>query len=477
MRAWGQGRGLKSFDEITCKAKGTSLLSLSYTYDAAGNIQTVSKSGTVYDQYAYDELGQLIREDNKDANKSYTYTYDSRGNLLSKKTYAFTLGTLGTAQKTDSYGYATDSWKDRLTSYNGQTITYDSIGNPLTYNNGSAYTFTWEGRQMQSASKGNQTYSYTYNSDGLRASKTVGNTTYHYYWNSGKLIAMTYDDHYMIFTYTESGTPFSVTCYDAYLDKEYECLYITNLQGDVVGIYDAAKSSMVISYTYDAWGRLVGKDGTSSDYAQLEMNNPLLYRGYQYDYETGFYYLQSRYYDPTVGRFINADEAICSTAIEEGIQNNLYAYCQNSCINYIDPSGYFRIKTWIVSTSLDVLFALLNHAMMLGYISLSGAIWLLARSPFTKKLAINLVKKKIIPVFVRGFYNTALTCLRKVLQTFGAIGKEFVKGWSADKATNFINKYIDTRFYDFLSSMSTWGGIIGLVFDMLDGKWDGYITI
>ena len=349
------------------KANGTSLLSLSYTYDAAGNIQTVSKSGTVYDQYAYDELGQLIREDNKDANKSYTYTYDSRGNILEKKTYAFTPGTLGTAQKTDSYGYATDSWKDRLTSYNGSTITYDAIGNPLTYNNGSAYTFTWEGRQMQSASKGNQTYSYTYNSDGLRASKTVGNTTYHYYWNSGKLIAMTYDDHYMIFTYTESGTPFSVTCYDAYLDKEYECLYITNLQGDVVGIYDAAKSSMVISYTYDAWGRLVGKDGTSSDYAQLEMNNPLLYRGYQYDYETGFYYLQSRYYDPSVGRFINADEAICSTAIEGGIQNNLYAYCQNSCINYIDPSGYFRVKTWIVSTSLDILFALLNHAMMLGY--------------------------------------------------------------------------------------------------------------
>ena len=88
----------------------------------------------MYDQYAYDELGQLIREDNKDANKSYTYTYDSRGNILEKKTYAFTLGTLGTAQKTDSYGYATDSWKDRLTSYNGQTITYDAIGNPLTYN-------------------------------------------------------------------------------------------------------------------------------------------------------------------------------------------------------------------------------------------------------------------------------------------------------------------------------------------------------
>ena len=85
MRTWGQGRGLKSFDEITCKAKGTSLLSLSYTYDAAGNIQTVSKSGTVYYQYAYDELGQLIREDNKDANKSYTYTYDSRGTSFQRR--------------------------------------------------------------------------------------------------------------------------------------------------------------------------------------------------------------------------------------------------------------------------------------------------------------------------------------------------------------------------------------------------------
>ena len=280
-------------------------------------------------------------KDNKDANKSYTYTYDSRGNLLSKKTYAFTLGTLGTAQKTDSYGYATDSWKDRLTSYNGQTVTYDSIGNPLTYNNGSAYTFTWEGRQMQSASKGNQTYSYTYNSDGLRASKTVGNTTYHYYWNSGKLIAMTYDDHYMIFTYTESGTPFSVTCYDAYLDKEYECLYITNLQGDVVGIYDAAKSSMVISYTYDAWGRLVGKDGTSSDYAQLEMNNPLLYRGYQYDYETGFYYLQSRYYDPSVGRFLNADSVL--SIHPSSSECNLFRYCNNNPINRIDETGTMAV--------------------------------------------------------------------------------------------------------------------------------------
>ena len=214
---------------------------------------------------------------------------------------------------------------------------------------------------MQSASKGNQTYSYTYNSDGLRASKTVGNTTYHYYWNSGKLIAMTYDDHYMIFTYTESGTPFSVTCYDAYLDKEYECLYITNLQGDVVGIYDAAKSSMVISYTYDAWGRLVGKDGTSSDYAQLEMNNPLLYRGYQYDYETGFYYLQSRYYDPSVGRFLNADEPIllCHLYVDT-FSESLYTYCGNNPIENEDFSGYVATPANVIGAAIGSIIGIIG---------------------------------------------------------------------------------------------------------------------
>ena len=372
---------------------------------------------------------------------------------------------------------ATDSWKDRLTSYNGQTITYDSIGNPLTYNNGSAYTFTWEGRQMQSATKGNTTWTYTYNADGLRTGKTNGTTTYTYTWNDGKLTSQTWGNSYMLFYYNAEGKPLYVEYHDANDECSGTYYYVLNLQGDTVALYDPARNITAVNYEYDAWGRELSWSTYDSGYAGLLYGNPLTYRGYIYDRETGFYYLQSRYYDPTVGRFINADEAICSTAIEEGIQNNLYAYCQNSCINYIDPSGYFRIKTWIVSTSLDVLFSLLNHAMMLGYISLSGAIWLLARSPFTKKLAINLVKKKIIPVFVRGFYNTALTCLRKVLQTFGVIGEQFYKGLRHEFIFDKINKYVDTRFYDFLSSMSTWGGIIGLVFDMLDGNWDGYITI
>ena len=357
MRTWGQGRGLKSFDEITCKANGTSLLSLSYTYDAAGNIQTVSKSGTVYDQYAYDELGQLIREDNKDANKSYTYTYDSRGNLLSKKTYAFTLGTLGTVQSTASYGYATDSWKDRLTSYNGSTITYDSIGNPLTYNNGSAYTFTWEGRQMQTATKGNTTWTYTYNADGLRTGKTNGTTTYTYTWNENRqLSSMTWNTGYALFYYDADGTPNSVVIDDGY-DVQTYC-YVTNLQGDIVGLISAESGDWAVTYEYDAWGNLLDKKGYSSGYAGAYVYNPLTYKGYLYDEETGFYYLQSRYYDPTIGRFLNADDTAflgISGALREW---NLFAYCENNTTSSKDIDGFFPVHI-VAGVALGIVWSVL----------------------------------------------------------------------------------------------------------------------
>ena len=244
------------------------------------------------------------------------------------------------------------------------------------------------------------------------------------------------------------------------------------MQGDVVGIVDASGDT-VATYTYDAWGNILTANG---DLANI---NPIRYRGYYYDDEIDMYYLQSRYYDQIVGRFINADDALLvqSLSIQGTIESNLFVCCGNNWINYADPSGYLKIKTWIVSTALDVTFALLNHAMMIGYISFSGTIWALARTPFTRKLAMNIVKKKVIPVFVRGFFNSALTALRKVLQTFGRIGKEFAKGWTADKAINILNKYIDSRFMDLVTSLLTWGGIIGLTCDMLDGKWDGYITI
>ena len=110
--------------------------------------------------------------------------------------------------------------------------------------------------------------------------------------------------------------------------------YVTNLQGDVVAILDSSGNE-VVEYTYDAWGKLLTTTGTLAD--TLGQHNPLRYRGYVYDPETALYYLQSRYYDPQLGRFINAD-AFVSTG--QGLLGyNMFSYCNNNPVMYADSTG------------------------------------------------------------------------------------------------------------------------------------------
>jgi hypothetical protein len=117
----------------------------------------------------------LIREDNQVLNKTFVYTYDKGGNILSKVQYPYTTGTLGDPTATVDCGYTDSNWKDKLTSYKGQGITYDAVGNPLTYN---GYTYTWErGRELAGLNGNGLTTSYKYNSDGIRTKKTVNGTT------------------------------------------------------------------------------------------------------------------------------------------------------------------------------------------------------------------------------------------------------------------------------------------------------------
>ena len=109
--------------------------------------------------------------------------------------------------------------------------------------------------------------------------------------------------------------------------------YVLNAQGDVVCIVNSSRNT-VASYTYDPWGKIISSSGTLADV------NPLRYRGYYYDSETGFYYLQSRYYDPEIGRFINAD-SYASTDATGLLSTNMFAYCENDPVNRSDPTGEF----------------------------------------------------------------------------------------------------------------------------------------
>lgn len=91
-------------------------------------------------QYAYDGLNQLIREDNAVLGKIYTFTYDTAGNITEKKILNRTALGVGVLEQTIPYEYAATGWRDRLTSYNGESITYDALGNPTTYR---GHNLTW----------------------------------------------------------------------------------------------------------------------------------------------------------------------------------------------------------------------------------------------------------------------------------------------------------------------------------------------
>ena len=314
-----------------------------YTYDSKGNITGVV-IGDIEIRYVYDDIGQLVREDNGVANKTYVYTYDNAGNIISKKTYSLTAAgvTPTSLTRTDSYTYGNTSWGDLLTAYKGQTITYDSIGNPLSYYNGTSYTFTWEGRRLVGAVKGSKTMSFTYNDEGIRTSKTVNGVKHTYYLNGSQIVAEQWSDKLIVYLYDAIGAPMGMMYRTtAYAEEQWDVFWFEkNLQGDIVAVYNSEGNNVVTYYYYNAWGNHMVSytNGGNSTGAQY---NPFRYRGYYYDTDLGMYYLQSRYYDARIGRFINADGYVSTGQGLTG--NNMFAYCGNDPVNYVDPNGKCRM--------------------------------------------------------------------------------------------------------------------------------------
>ena len=321
-----------------------------YTYDANGNITEISRrhktAETAYtkqQQFAYDELNQLVRADDLVKNCTEVYTYDNGGNILSVTTYPLTWGSLDgvTATKTVNYGYDDTNWRDKLTSYDGQAITYDEIGNPLSYR---GYTLTWQnGRQLATLSGNGITASYTYDVDGLRTSKTVNGVKHEYYYVGNTLQYEKFGTTELWFFYDADGNPSGVRYKNGSTTTDY--YFVCNWRGDVIRIYDGA-GAVVANYNYDAWGSVISVTDANgaaiTDSTHIANVNPLRYRGYYYDSETGLYYLQSRYYDPAVKRFINADSLV--GANKDILGNNVFAYCSNNPVNYSDPTGHGIIR-------------------------------------------------------------------------------------------------------------------------------------
>ncbi len=299
-------------------------VTLTYTYDDNGNITKVT-DGTKQTQYVYDALNQLIRvNDQTDTSAATTgttwvYTYDLGGNMLTKKSYAYTTGTVGTEVSSISYTYGDSNWKDKLTAYGGTTISYDTIGNPTS---DGTWTYTWEhGRQLKQMSKTGTTVQFEYNEEGLRTKKTVGSTVTNYILHGKNIVHMTRGSDTLHFYYDAQGRP------DIVIFNGTDYGYLYNLQGDVVSLVNAS-GTKVVEYSYDAWGKTLTKTGSLA--STLGTVQPFRYRGYVYDEEIELYYLRSRYYKPMWNRFLNVDVVIIG---------NIWRYANNSPASFVDDNG------------------------------------------------------------------------------------------------------------------------------------------
>ena len=305
-----------------------SVLSYDYSYDANGNITEIKQNGKLINKYTYDSLNEL-KEEYDYVNKFYiNYSYDGAGNLQNKyeqvldPNYGYPTGT----QHGNTYEYTDTSWKDKLTKVNGSNISYDANGNPLSYRDG--MSFEWEnGRILKEINTSDSSIQMSYDSNGMRTQKTVDGVKTNYYYDSNKnLIALVKGNDTLLFYYDSDGSATSFS----YNGTMY--FYVKNLQGDVIRIIDLAGTE-VASYVYDAWGNIKDTKGEPT----IREINPIRYRGYVYDTETSLYYLQSRYYDPFTGRFLNADDT--HYIMFPSLMANLYTYCDNNAISNTDTNG------------------------------------------------------------------------------------------------------------------------------------------
>ena len=323
----------------TLTTENASSLTYAYTYDANGNITEIKRNNSSYLLYEYDSLGQLTRESSYTTLTYDRYAYDGSGNRVSKNTYYWS----GTLKSSETYGYTNSTWGDLLTNYDGTTISYDASGNPKNWKD--ILILDWRGNRLKNLyfdTPDAEGIFFEYNADGIRTEKTYAERagevpvyTDVYTVDGSKILSEQRTDEEtgnvirtIYYVYDANGQPVGMK----YNGVQY--WYQKNMQGDVVRILNASGAE-VVSYAYDAWGKVLSVSGSLS--STVGAANPFRYRGYYYDTETGWYYLNTRYYDPNVGRFLSPDTILGANGGLMGY--NLYAYCNNNPVNHIDPTG------------------------------------------------------------------------------------------------------------------------------------------
>jgi len=300
-----------------------------YRYDSRGNIIEILRNNKSVAKYKYDALNRLAKDGETEIE------YDTNGNILFKGDIKYTYE------------------GDRLVSFGEEKFAYDSQGNPTLYRD---VKLGWGNvRNLERYGK----YEFEYDASGQRTAKIQGTKRTEFFYNGMRLLAESRRAVYVdLHLHADEDAFITVgdPSYTAVTQRVVEYLYGVNgvqgmiangksywyrknVQGDVTHIFDEG-GELVARYEYDAWGKHRVENYTCEEIGEM---NPFRYRGYYYDVETGLYYLNTRYYDPEVGRFINMDRIDILDITRNMINGlNLYAYCGNNPVMFSDPTGMIR---------------------------------------------------------------------------------------------------------------------------------------
>ncbi|MBR1757709.1 MAG: RHS repeat-associated core domain-containing protein, partial [Lachnospiraceae bacterium] len=321
-------------------------------------------------------------------------------------------------------------------------------------------TFTWSnGRQLTGiTNSGTGTnISYQYYTDGRRLQKTVGSVTTRYNWVGDKLFSTYQNDGTTFeFLYDESGNARGFW-YKQGSGSWNLYFYVTNLQGDVTGIINDS-GTVVGSYVYDAWGKATSITGT------IAQANPIRYRGYYFDEETGFYYLRSRYYDPEICRFVNAD-SYASTG-QDFIGYNMFAYCMNSPIENKDYAGMYAFNSiWSLKNDWA------GRAILWHWLTGNGEDFIADNEKWDKYMNDNEILTEKILILVKSVavslqYGECvildLTTNCEIENGESIIGYQYLHGTNADVGGLQITGYIKRHYNDIIEYdlRCTWNDMI-----------------